>query len=506
MSKIFQLEGGQYEHPNEYKLVGTVRGTTILQPEFGTVIIEGDVIEASTHNTIQKNGVLASKVNVTMESTDTVLVPTDMTIESDLFNELKIILLFETGTTLPSNSFIKLKETNVPIANVNDYVVNANTPLLFLYFDSKFYAYKADSGTSTGASKLDDLSDVVVTSPTNGQALVYNGTNFVNHTVEEPAETYKGLQLGLVHSVIPVKSVANSIDYYTCDVEGIEDFGMHNELKLQMKVTSTNEYGQPKIKMNGNDYQIMRFDGVQLTQVLTGQLKMDNIYNLSFNGTLFILSSGIIAEKEVKALLNTTDFQATEATNGTSKVATQPEVDTGVEDTKIVTSKKLKARLDSMLASITTNFVKLTQLATETVAGIVKIATTSEVAAGVEDTKVVTSKKLKGLFADTNVNFGVNGYQKLPSGIILQWGWTAIPPIQNGVGSYVQQSVFFPIVFPNECRVVVLTGTADSGDDGVEAMWSVIGREKNGTTFRGYRVAGSYNGANGSTGWLAIGY
>ena len=149
MSKIFQLEGGQYEHPNEYKLVSTVRGTTILQPEFGTVIIEGDVIEASTHNTIQKNGVLASKVNVTMESTDTVLVPTDMTIEADLFNELKIMLLFETGTTLPSNSFIKLKDTNIPIANVNEYIVNANTPLLFLYFDSKFYAYKAGEGAGT---------------------------------------------------------------------------------------------------------------------------------------------------------------------------------------------------------------------------------------------------------------------------------------------------------------------------------------------------------------------
>ena len=187
MSKIFQLEGGQYEHPNEYKLVSTVRGTTILQPEFGTVIIEGDVIEASTHNTIQKNGVLASKVNVTMESTDTVLVPTDMTIESDLFNELKIMLLFETGTTLPSNSFIKLKEINVPIANVNDYVVDANTPLLFLYFDSKFYAYKAGSGTES----LGDLSDVTLTSPTNGQALVYNGSKFVNKTVEEPAGIIK---------------------------------------------------------------------------------------------------------------------------------------------------------------------------------------------------------------------------------------------------------------------------------------------------------------------------
>lgn len=141
------------------------------------------------------------------------------------------------------------------------------------------------------------------------------GTVFEEGT-EETAETYNGLQLGLVHSVTPVKSVANSIDYYTCDIEGIADFGMHNELKLQVKIMATNEYNYPKIKMAGNDYQIMRFDGVQLTQVLTGQLKTDNIYNLSFNGTLFILSSGMIAEKEVKALLDTTDFQATETQAG----------------------------------------------------------------------------------------------------------------------------------------------------------------------------------------------
>ena len=58
MSKIFQLEGGQYEHPNEYKLISTARGTVILQPEFGNVIIQGDTIEADTHNIIQQNGVL----------------------------------------------------------------------------------------------------------------------------------------------------------------------------------------------------------------------------------------------------------------------------------------------------------------------------------------------------------------------------------------------------------------------------------------------------------------
>ena len=375
MSKIFQLEGGQYEHPNEYKLVSTVRGTTILQPEFGTVIIEGDVIEASTHNTIQKNGVLASKVNVTMESTDTVLVPTDMTIESDLFNELKIILLFETGTTLPSNSFIKLKETNVPIANVNDYVVNANTPLLFLYFDSKFYAYKAGEGASTGAESLGDLSDVTLTTPTNGQALVYDGTNFVNQTVEVPA------------------------------------------------------------------------------------------------------------------------FQATETINGTSKIATQNEVDTGVEDTKIVTSKKLKARLDSLSAGITGAYVELTRLATESLAGIIKISTTAQVSAGTDNTTAVSPAKLKELFTSGSTKTQ-NGYQKLPGGLIIQWGEATF----RGTTGVTGETITLPIAFPN--AFLRITGT--DGGYGANAIGITI---INKSQFRCWgRIVSS--GAFSDTGfhWIAIGY
>ena len=382
MSNIFQLEGGQYEHPNEYKLVSTVRGTTILQPEFGTVIIEGDVIEASTHNTIQKNGVLASKVNVTMESTDTVLVPTDMTIESDLFNELKIMLLFETGTTLPSNSFIKLKETNVPIANVNDYVVNANTPLLFLYFDSKFYAYKAGSGTES----LGDLSDVTLTTPTNGQTLVYNGSKFVNKTVEEPA-----------------------------------------------------------------------------------------------------------------------DFQATETINGVSKLATQPEVDNGLEDTKIVTSKKLKARIDSLLTSIATNFVKLTQLATESLAGIIKISTTAQVSAGTDNTTAVSPAKLREAFANSKVS---NGYQKLANGTIIQWGAAVYTAPGNSMGNVSSIANNFPLTFPNKVLSIALTGFNDTGgDDGLECLHSVELSSNSAFTLRSTRLVGSFvPGQQGSAYYIAIGY
>ena len=372
MSKIFQLEGGQYEHPNEYKLVSTVRGTTILQPEFGTVIIEGDVIEASTHNTIQKNGVLASKVNVTMESTDTVLVPTDMTIESDLFNELKIILLFETGTTLPSNSFIKLKETNVPIANVNDYVVNANTPLLFLYFDSKFYAYKAGEG----AESLGDLSDVTLTSPTNGQALVYNGTNFVNKTVDfQATETINGT------SKIATQSEVN---------EGVEDTKIVTSKKLNARLDSL-------------------FAGITSTYVKLTQL-------------------------------------ATETVAGITKIATQTEVDNGLEDTKIVTSKKLKARLDSLLAGITSTFVKLTQLATESIAGIIKISTTAQVSVGTDNTTAVSPAKLIDVLKNT---YGINksgvGYVRYADGTQICYGSGTISAINVSTTSAILN--FFPLAF-----------------------------------------------------------
>ena len=294
------------------------------------------------------------------------------------------------------------------------------------------------------------------------------GTVFEEGT-EETAETYNGLQLGLVHSVTPVKSVANGIDYYTCDIEGIADFGMHKELKLQVKITATNEYNYPKIKMAGNDYQIMRFDGVQLTQVLTGQLKTDNIYNLSFNGTLFILSSGMIAEKEVKALLDTTDFRATEAINGVSKLATQTEVNNGLEDTKIVTSKKLKARLDSLSAGITSTYVKLTRLATESIAGIIKISSTAQVSAGTDNTTAVSPAKLKEFFT-AGASKTQNGYQKLPSGVIVQWGM-----VVEGV-----TNVTFPVAFPTVCASLQITrgggvggGSTGSSSSGVSAIMSL---------------------------------
>ncbi len=57
-------------------------------------------------------------------------------------------------------------------------------------------------------------------------------------------------------------------------------------------------------------------------------------------------------------------------------------------------------------------------------------------------------------------SLAANGYQKLPSGLIIQWGNAYIPV--NGT------TFNFSIAFPNSCASLVITGMNDIG--GVEVM------------------------------------
>ena len=197
---------------------------------------------------------------------------------------------------------------------------------------------------------------------------------------------------------------------------------------------------------------------------------------------------------------------ATETTNGISKIATQPEVDAGSDDTKIVTSKKLKARLDSMLASITNNFVKLTRLATESIAGIIKISTTAQVSTGTDNTTAVSPAKLKELFVN-GVNVSANGYEKLPNGLIRQWGYVSFSSVPTGAGNLSETTVYFPINFPNACRGVYITGNDVVGDDGLECVHSARSITLLGFVHRAARVYGTDGGSlPGSANWEAIGY
>lgn len=80
--------------------------------------------------------------------------------------------------------------------------------------------------------------------------------------------------------------------------------------------------------------------------------------------------------------------------------------------------------------------------ASETVKGIAKIATQVDIDAGADDTRIVTSLKMRFGFASL---FATNGYVTFPSwlgGLIIQWG------ILSSIAYGTTGTVTFPIAFP----------------------------------------------------------
>lgn len=145
-----------------------------------------------------------------------------------------------------------------------------------------------------------------------------------------------------------------------------------------------------------------------------------------------------------------------------------------------------------------------TTKATETKAGIIKISTAAQVIAGTDNTTAVTPYKLTQLFVN-GVNVSANGYEKLPNGLIRQWGHISFSSVPTGAGNLSETTVYFPIRFPNACRGVFLTGNDVVGDDGLECVHSARSITVLGFVHRAVRIYGSSNG-NGSANWEAIGY
>ena len=326
---------------------------------------------------------------------------------------------------------------------------------------------------------------------TGNEKIIKDITNNVNvEGTKLNAAFFTELQKGLVFTVDTVHSVESGVDIYTLLLDGLsgasntDGFPLFPGLSLNIKIDISNTETVSKIRISGSDYTFLTENGNTYTALNVGSLIKNNYYKIIFNGNEFILS-------------DTT--KATEATSGISKIATQTEVDNGLEDTKIVTSKKLKASLDSLLAGITSTYVKLTRLATEAVAGIIKISTTAQVGAGTDNATAVTPYKLKELYTKGSAK-AQNGYQKLPSGVILQWGTVA----DGSNPGEVPVDVVFPLVFPTSCLNVTATRKtlADGSGDGTV---SIVSYSSGSVRFQ--LNTGEYNetGVSGFT-WFAIGY
>lgn len=125
--------------------------------------------------------------------------------------------------------------------------------------------------------------------------------------------------------------------------------------------------------------------------------------------------------------------------------------------------------------------------------GLINVASSDETLVGTSTSRAVTPA---GLAASFTKSLATNGYQKLPGGLIIQWGSGQSIP---GSGSV---AVSFPTAFPNACFTVTLTGSAASDVPVYVTTFSTSS-----FTAATAAYAGAYNGATSQTArWIAIGY
>lgn len=125
--------------------------------------------------------------------------------------------------------------------------------------------------------------------------------------------------------------------------------------------------------------------------------------------------------------------------------------------------------------------------------GVAKLATAAMAAGLANDETIVTPRKLADAFSSSNQLRAENGLQKLPGGLILQWGRATATAAVGGV-------VTFQLPFPSAVFNVQATAiNSDTTGEGVEILsFSRL-------SF-GFAHLSNNNQSPGSIFWLAIGH
>lgn len=105
----------------------------------------------------------------------------------------------------------------------------------------------------------------------------------------ETEEIYNGLQLGNVHTLQANKTTNLNIDYYVCNLDGLTEFGVYNDLKLRINVDTENTNETTKLRLNGIDYTLLKEHNGTLKQIEAGDFKPNKSYELVFNGSQFVV-------------------------------------------------------------------------------------------------------------------------------------------------------------------------------------------------------------------------
>lgn len=105
----------------------------------------------------------------------------------------------------------------------------------------------------------------------------------------ETEEIYNGLQHGNVHTLQANKITNLNIDYYVCNLDGLTEFGLNNDLKLRVNVDSENTNTTTKLRLNNVDYTLLKEYNGTLKQIEAGDFKPNKSYELAYNGNQFVV-------------------------------------------------------------------------------------------------------------------------------------------------------------------------------------------------------------------------
>ena len=130
------------------------------------------------------------------------------------------------------------------------------------------------------------------------------------------------LQKGLVHSLETTKKIELGKEIYEIDLNGIDEFGLFESLKLLLEIKSGNQTNNVFIRMKNKEYQIQKNQGGTLENLEVDDLKTNEKYFVEFNGTQFVIIN----------ILN----YATEQKSGIAKIYSETESESVADKVKEV--------------------------------------------------------------------------------------------------------------------------------------------------------------------------